>query len=124
MLKNAFAVLKKHAVSHHVSLLGFNDERVFQDGDPALLGASVLSPADVYRKLVDFKTRLVSQRRLHESSNPRLYFVKVDVKACFDTINQEKLLTLLKNVIDSVGHLLNQYEHTSMLKRHWPCRIT
>ena len=33
---------------------------------------------------------------------PKLYFVKVDVKACFDSIEQEKLLSILKDIISEV----------------------
>lgn len=33
---------------------------------------------------------------------PKLYFVKVDVRACFDTIEQTKLLEILREVISEV----------------------
>jgi hypothetical protein len=32
----------------------------------------------------------------------KLYFVKVDVKACFDTIDQRKLLEILKKLVMEV----------------------
>lgn len=35
-------------------------------------------------------------------SRSKLYFVKVDVKACFDTIEQGKLLSILKEIITEV----------------------
>ena len=35
--------------------------------------------------------------------SPKLYFVKLDVQACFDTIEQSKLLGILKNLITEVG---------------------
>ena len=34
---------------------------------------------------------------------PRLYFVKMDVRACFDTIEQGKLLEILRKVIEEVS---------------------
>ena len=34
--------------------------------------------------------------------SPQLYFVKVDVQACFDTIEQSKLLKILKALISEV----------------------
>lgn len=34
--------------------------------------------------------------------SPKLYFVKVDVQACFDTIEQDKLLEILKDIISRV----------------------
>lgn len=33
----------------------------------------------------------------------KLFFVKVDVKACFDTIKQEKLLQMLNQMVDRVS---------------------
>jgi len=38
-----------------------------------------------------------------EGSRPKLYFVKVDVQACFDTIEQSTLLTILKKLMSEVG---------------------
>lgn len=35
-------------------------------------------------------------------SRPKLYFVKVDVQACFDTIEQTKLLEILRELISEV----------------------
>lgn len=35
-------------------------------------------------------------------SRPKLYFVKVDVQACFDTIEQTKLLSILRDMISEV----------------------
>lgn len=34
--------------------------------------------------------------------SPKFYFVKVDVQACFDTIEQNKLLGILKSIISEV----------------------
>jgi hypothetical protein len=34
--------------------------------------------------------------------SPKLYFVKVDVQACFDTIEQSKLLQILRDVLSGV----------------------
>lgn len=36
-------------------------------------------------------------------SRPKLYFVKVDVRACFDTIEQGKLLEILRKVIEEAS---------------------
>ena len=35
-------------------------------------------------------------------SRPKLYFVKVDVQACFDTIDQGKLLDIIQSLISEV----------------------
>jgi len=39
----------------------------------------------------------------HFSHRPKLYFVKVDVQACFDTIDQTKLLEILRELISEVS---------------------
>lgn len=39
-----------------------------------------------------------------DSSRPKLYFVKVDVQACFDSIEQSTLLKILKELISEVVH--------------------
>ena len=48
----------------------------------------------------------------HCAISPTLYFAKVDVKACFDTIEQGKLLeiisTLLTEVTPSVANAYNK----------------
>ena len=36
------------------------------------------------------------------SRRPKLYFVKLDVQACFDTIEQTKLLEILRELISEV----------------------
>ncbi len=41
--------------------------------------------------------------RLVTLYRPKLYFVKVDVQACFDTIEQTKLLSILRDLISEVG---------------------
>lgn len=40
--------------------------------------------------------------RTDQIASPKLYFVKVDVRACFDTIEQEKLLEILTHIISDV----------------------
>ena len=38
--------------------------------------------------------------------SPKLYFVKLDVQACFDTIEQTKLLSILRELISKVCSVL------------------
>lgn len=93
-----------------------------QSRKPGLVGSLVTSPQDIHSRLKQFKTRLaathgpklsvpapgmVSHFGKAETSplcRPRLYFVKVDVKACYDTIDQAKLLSILSTVMDEVRH--------------------
>jgi len=54
--------------------------------------------------------------------SPELYFVKVDVKACFDTIKQDKLLGLVEEILSDVSaelatQLLSSYWHSRLIDR-------
>ena len=71
-----------------------NYERCYQ---PKALGSALFSIGDLHGRLRDFKmTSFPLQVRA-------LYFVKVDVQACFDTIPQANLLALVEKLI-SHGH--------------------
>ena len=48
-------------------------------------------------------------------SRPKLYFVKVDLKACFDSIEQGKLLEILASIVSHVTAFLPIYGDTSSL---------
>ncbi|PNH76610.1 hypothetical protein VD0001_g907 [Verticillium dahliae] len=62
-----------------------------QELDPSKLGASMFSVPDVYRRLNAFKNSL-------GDTPGKLYFVKLDVKAAFDTIPQDAVLKLMQDV--------------------------
>ena len=47
-------------------------------------------------------------------NRPKLYFLKVDVQACFDTIEQTKLLEILEEVISHEGYLTQRYGNVSV----------
>ena len=40
---------------------------------------------------------------------PKLYFVKVDVQTCFDTIEQTKLLAILKEIISAEEYSIQRH---------------
>ncbi|KAG9304023.1 hypothetical protein G9A89_005933 [Geosiphon pyriformis] len=54
---------------------------------------TVMSTKDVYKRLVDFKKKLPEKRKL--------YFAKVDVRCCFDSIDQNLLLQIISNLFQS-----------------------
>ena len=72
--------------------------------EPEKLGASVFNYNDVYRKLCPFliglKNRLVTM--------PGAFVVVSDVLKAFDSIDQDKLLSVLKDVIQKDEYLLKQ----------------
>ncbi|KAJ2926818.1 hypothetical protein H1R20_g10287, partial [Candolleomyces eurysporus] len=76
---------------------------------PHLLGASVFGPDQVYAGLKTFKESLL---RNHEGKLPKLYFVKVDVQACFDTIEQTKLLDILQHLLSSDEYRIRHHGRT------------
>lgn len=70
---------------------------------PAKMGASISSVGDMHPRLKCFKTQLIQQLPLSSSKHfgelPRLYFVKLDIQACFDTIPQQRLLQLVEELV-------------------------
>ncbi|KAJ3398178.1 hypothetical protein HDV05_002687, partial [Chytridiales sp. JEL 0842] len=68
-----------------------------------LQGSSVLHPGDIHPKLVAYKNRVAGV------NNKKLYFVKVDVVRCFDTIDQRKLLDILAGIFKEEEYLLHKY---------------
>jgi hypothetical protein len=62
---------------------------VSQDNKPEVLGASVFSYNDVYVRLSTFLNELRQERK--RKKLPRLYFVSMDIKSCFNNINQHKV---------------------------------
>ena len=37
---------------------------------------------------------------------PRLYFVKMDIRAAFDTIKQDRMLEIIADLLDKVGFVI------------------
>ncbi|CAL1716650.1 unnamed protein product [Somion occarium] len=82
-----------------------------KENQRSLLGASVFGPNEVYTRLKAFKSHLLSQTT--SGILPRLYFVKVDVQACFDTIEQTKLLSILRDLISEESYVLQRHGQVS-----------
>lgn len=91
---------------------------ISQKRKPHLVGSLVSDPLGIFSKLKHFKTRLLAKNgdlcvRFSFSTfepladcylrRPKLYFVKVDVRACFDTIQQDKLLEIVEEILTEVG---------------------
>lgn len=60
------------------------------------LGSSVFGAQDIYEKMRSYKATLLE---CHNGTLPKLYFVKVDVACAFDSIDQEKLLEIVQDII-------------------------
>ncbi|MCJ1474607.1 hypothetical protein MMC13_003267 [Lambiella insularis] len=61
---------------------------------PDSLGAALFSIGDLYPKIKDFRARLRGNNRGDEV----LYFAKVDVQSCFDTIPQHQVVKLVEQL--------------------------
>jgi hypothetical protein len=40
----------------------------------------------------------------YQKLRPKVYFVKVDIQRCYDTIKQDKLMDLIRYVLSEVRH--------------------
>ncbi|KAL1918651.1 uncharacterized protein VTP21DRAFT_2673 [Calcarisporiella thermophila] len=70
-----------------------------------ILGSSVLGVNDIYRKLKCFKKHFLKARKERE----QIYFAKVDIRCCFDSIDQHKVLDIIRNVLKEDEYLVQKY---------------
>jgi telomerase reverse transcriptase len=71
-----------------------------------LIGSSVSCKQDIYKALKGYKLRLLEN---NDGFIPKLYFAKVDIQACFDSINQDQLLELIEQVIKESEYTISKY---------------
>lgn len=76
---------------------------------PEKLGASLLSVNDVHSRLGGFKKQLTKGSRSIKRQLPQLYFVKLDIQACFDTIPQQKLLQLVEELVSQETYNITKH---------------
>ncbi|PNS20562.1 hypothetical protein CAC42_6012 [Sphaceloma murrayae] len=88
-------------------------------GDARLVGASVFSVEGLGPRLLGFKKGLegrgwgLGRRR---GAGQGLCFVKVDVKGCFDSIPQERLMALLRKVVVAEEYSVGRYAEGKMVR--------
>ncbi|RMZ73943.1 telomerase reverse transcriptase [Pyrenophora seminiperda CCB06] len=78
---------------------------------PDKFGCSLFSVGDMFPKLVSYKASL-RQRGLGDA---RLYFAKVDVQACFDTIPQSRLLRMIDSLMSNQAYYTGKHVEISPL---------
>ncbi|CAG5183403.1 uncharacterized protein ALTATR162_LOCUS10563 [Alternaria atra] len=78
---------------------------------PDKFGCSLFSVGDMFPKLASFKASL-RQRGLGDT---RLYFAKVDVQACFDTIPQSRLLRMIDSLMSIQAYNTGKHVEISPL---------
>lgn len=82
--------------------------------NPKVLGSALFSVDDLFPRLQLYRQSLI-QRGLH---NKPLYFAKLDIQACFDTIPQERLLQLMQNIVTSDEYQVAKYSRAKLAGGH------
>lgn len=82
---------------------------------PEKFGSSLQYVGDIHTRLRDFKKRLIEQLPGVTPSNlPQLFFVKLDIQGCFDTIPQKQLLSLIEGLVsEGTYHVTKHVEMKS-----------
>ena len=79
-----------------------------------LQGASVLNHYQIYERILAYRQRLKRTGKIGST----LYFAKVDLKNCFDSINQDKLWSIIERIFDEkIPFKLKKYSIQDTLKR-------
>lgn len=78
---------------------------------PDMLGSALFSVDDMFARLQEFRSGLSK----HGSKTSPLYFAKVDVKSCFDTIPQRRLLQLADDILSANEYHLAKYARGKLL---------
>lgn len=71
----------------------------------------MFSSDEMYQRLHRFRTQLQQS----ENADKPLYFAKVDVESCFDSIPQKPLLKLLNDLISAEGYTITRHAQAKAL---------
>jgi len=85
-----------------------------KDRTPSLLGSALFSADDIFPRLQLYRQIL---ERGGNMGKP-LYFAKVDVKACFDTIPQKRLLQLAEQLVSEDQYQIVRYSRAKLTGGH------
>ena len=88
-----------------------NHEKIQQ---PNALGASLFSVGDIHGRLKAFRSALQRTGR----SNSPLFFAKVDVKACFDTIPQRDIVHTIERLCSADKYRVNRHAEVKACNSH------
>ncbi|CAG8728559.1 8921_t:CDS:10, partial [Rhizophagus irregularis] len=78
---------------------------LLKEKNPSLLTGSIFNYNEVHACLKEYK------KHLSNDDNPRLYFAKVDIKCCFETIDQNILMEIIeKEVLTEYQYSVNKFE--------------
>ncbi|KAJ5082191.1 hypothetical protein N7532_011234 [Penicillium argentinense] len=96
--KRAYFVSINRTITPISNMLMYERQR-----NPKIFGSSLISMGDLHPRLKAFKAQLLAGLRCPLGNQPialpKLYFVKLDIQACFDNIPQKQLLELVKRLV-------------------------
>lgn len=69
--------------------------------NPAPLGSALLSVGDLHARLAGFKNKIPAESRL--------FFAKVDIKSCFDSIPQAQLLPIVRSLFAETSYRITKH---------------
>lgn len=83
----------------------FNVLEYTKKKDPASVGSALFSVGDMYPILKSFRNRMIKSATM----NSQFYFAKCDVKACFDTIPQRRVIRMAKQKLDEALYRIHRH---------------
>ena len=89
------------------SVLNFERAR-----NSAPLGSALFSLGDIHGRIADFKSIV--------GPCSRLFFAKVDIKSCFDSIPQEQLLTMMQHLFSEQFYRISRHVEVKSLSPGYP----
>ncbi|CDS00916.1 uncharacterized protein SPSC_02028 [Sporisorium scitamineum] len=106
---------------------GHEEDARWSDGSNSVdvLSSSVFGPNEIYTQLKTFKQHLM-QDQARAPSARKLYFVKVDVRCAFDSIDQNKLLSIIQQILTkgaaqhSEGYRIHRFSKVMASSTHSP----
>ncbi|SGZ26907.1 BQ5605_C025g09993 [Microbotryum silenes-dioicae] len=81
---------------------------------PQLVGSLVGSPMDILERLKAYKIKMSKNGT---QPLPTLYFVKVDVQGAYDSVKQEKLLSIVDKVLTESDYAVQKYAQVILQSR-------
>jgi telomerase reverse transcriptase len=102
----------KHALGPSINSLMtpvfnmLNYEKLLQ---PGLLGSAMPSVNGIYPRLKVFKAKLLERSHLNGEYQGQLYFVKLDISSCFDTIPQNEVVKLVEDVVSKEAYHVTKH---------------
>lgn len=84
---------------------------------PETMGSSLQFVGDIHHRVKKFKENLMQQLSTpgqRFSRLPQLYFVKLDIQACFDNIPQDQLIHLVEELVSEQAYNITKHVEVSI----------